>query len=243
MRRFALIFTLAALVFAPTPVVAQSDAPRVYSAFFKVDFPDIAAWIENYQQTEVPIYDALVEEGILTDYGLWVHDTGGEYNLRMNLVTENWDALGDFWDAYFERLPAGVMEEGGAMIRKHTDEIWVVATPPVAGGGGGAFIYESAWHIAYDQLEAYDANFEEYAAPVLEQAVEDGLITGWAKLAHDTGGPWNVELLYWMDSWDNADDLIARLTANREGMDPELMRSARAHEDHVWRSVPRTPGM
>jgi len=243
MRRFAFIVTLAALFVGPLPAEAQSDAPRVYSAYFKVDFPDIPAWIENYQTTEVPIFDALVEEGVLTDYGLWVHDTGGEYNLQMNMIAPSWDALGDFWDAYFERLPPEVMAEGSAMIRKHTDEIWTIATPPAEGGAGGAFIYESAWHIAYDQLEAYDEDFEQYAAPILEQAVADGLITGWAKLGHDTGGPWNVKLLYWMDSWDNADDLIARLGEGREGMDPEAMRSARAHEDHVWRSVPRTPGM
>lgn len=240
MRRLALLIPLLALGLPSQPLVAQSDAPRLYMSYFKVDFPDMPAWIESYQQHDVPLLEEMQEEGLITGFGLWAHDTGGEYNFVSVVATANWDSLGDFYDGYFARMPADALAGTMAMIRKHTDQIWVIANPPQ--GSNGPVVYEAAWNIEFDQLEAWEENFERVHRPVLEQAVEDGLITSWARLAHDTGGPWNMKYHYWMDDWDQADDLIERMIAAQEAANPEIMRAARGHEDHVWRVVPRTPG-
>jgi len=242
MRRFAFIVTLAALLFAPLPGAAQSDAPRVYISYLKLDFADMDAMIEGYQEVEVPVLDALVEEGILTGYGLATHDTGGEYNLRMVLATPNWDALGDFWDAYFARLPEDYVASVMSMIRGHTDEIWVIGEmAQVEGADPPGLLYESAWEIAYDQIEGWTADFDEYGRPALQRAMNQGLITGWVRLDHDTG-PWNVKYVYWLTEWDAYDDVAALLAEGRTEMDPEMMRAPMAHEDHIWRMVPTTGG-
>jgi hypothetical protein len=241
MRRFALFLAVVAMLSAPRLAVAQTDSPRVYIAYFKVDFTDLPAWIENYQEVETPILDGMVEEGILNGFGLTVHDTGGEYNLRMVLLTPDWGSIQDFWTAYYARMPEDALGRGESMIRQHTDEIWVMTeSNEVEGAGPSTLVYESAWHIAFDQLEEWNANFDRYSRPALQRAMDEGLISGWAKLDHDTGGPWNVKLIYWPTDWDDIDELIAMLVAGGEQMDPEAMRSALGHEDHVWRMVPRS---
>lgn len=239
MRRLALFLALVGTLCAPSLAIAQTDSPRVYIAYFKVDFTDLPAWIENYQEVETPILDGMVEEGILNGFGLTVHDTGGEYNLRMVLLTPDWGSIQDFWTAYYARMPEDAQASGGSMIRKHTDEIWVM-TEQEGGNAEQSLVYESAWSIAFDQLEQWNADFDRYSRPALQRAMDEGLISGWAKLDHDTGGPWNVKLIYWPTDWDTIDELIAMLVAGGEQMDPEAMRAALGHEDHIWRMVPRS---
>lgn len=96
--------------------------------------------------------------------------------------------------------------------------------------------------LTFDQLEECNANFDGYSRPALQRAMDEGLISGWAKLDHDTGGPWNVKLSYWPTDWDTIHELIAMLVAGGEQMDPEAMRAGLGHEDHIWRMVPG-PGM
>ncbi|MEJ2541065.1 MAG: hypothetical protein P8188_14020 [Gemmatimonadota bacterium] len=241
MRRLAILIPLLAIGLGPSPATSQSDAPRLYMSYFKVDFTDMPAWIESYQENDVPLLEAMVDEGLILGFGMWAHDTGGEYNLVSVVATADWNALGDFYDGYFSRIPPEAMTTTMPMIRKHTDEIWVIAHPRT-GNDTGTVVYESAWSVDFDQLEAWEADFERYTQPVLEQAVEDGLITDWARLTHDTGGPWNVKYHYWLNDWDDADELIQRIVEGQSQRDPDAMRAARAHEDHIWRVVPRTPG-
>ena len=241
MRRLALFLALLATLFAPSLATAQADGPRAYIAFFKVDFTDMAPWIQTYQEVEVPILEAMVDEGILDGFGLTVHDTGGEYDLRMVLLTPDWGSIRAFWAAYFTRMPEDAMARGASMIRKHTDEIWIFTeADQIQDAPPTTLVYESAWSIAYDQLEQWNADFERYSKPALQRAMDEGLITGWAKLDHDTGGPWNIKLIYWPTDWDTIDELIAMLIEGGEQMDPERMRAALGHEDNVWRTVPRS---
>lgn len=240
MRRLALLLATVSLLLAPNPTVAQSDSPRVYMMFFQVDFPDIPAWIEIHRQHEVPILDSLVEEGTLLAYDLWVHDTGGEYNVRYNFVAPNWDALGDFQEALYQRMDPGVWEKWFSMIRKHTDEIWAISASDIPEGGSmSPVVYESSFFVDFARQAEWNADFETYGRPALERAKDEGLIGAWAELHHDTGGPWNVKYVYWLDSWDAADDAFARMGEIQKelGRDPESGRMIRGHVDDVWRTV------
>ena len=64
MRRFTTLLTFSAALFAAAPISAQSDPPMVYMQSIKTDFSDMPAWIEYYQQHEVPVLEALVDEGL-----------------------------------------------------------------------------------------------------------------------------------------------------------------------------------
>ncbi len=150
MRRLALLLVAAALLLAPSPAAAQTDGPRVYAMYFQIDFPDIPAWIADYRQHEVPVLDSLVAEGTLQAYDLWVHDTGGEYNVRYNFVAPNWAALGDFQQALYQRMDPEVWETWFSMIQEHTDEIWAISDTDIPEGASASpVIYEASYLIDY----------------------------------------------------------------------------------------------
>ena len=239
MRRITMLLTFVALSAVPSCTSAQEAGDdRVYFSFLKVDFTDMAQWVSDYQTIEVPVFESMMEDGLINGFGLTTHDTGGEYNLRLVIRVPEWDALDDFWDAYFAALPEEYVAASMAKIRKHTDEIWVVGEmATVEDGPAPTHIYESAWDIAFDQLEAWAADFDQYAKPALQQAMDQGMITGWARLEHDTG-PWNVKYVYWLTDWDHADELNAMMGEARVDMDPERMRAARGHSDEIWGVVP-----
>lgn len=243
MRHLAPILLLAFALLAPRPVVAQSDQTRVYMMYFTVDIPDIPKWIENYQRHEVPLLDSLREEGRLMAYDVWVHDTGGQYNLKYNFVLSNWNAIGDFMDAYYARLDRTAVAEWFSMMREHTDEIWMIGDSHIPEGGSDSpVMYESSFFIDWAKQGQWGADFQKSGKPALEDAMQNGPLVAWAALHHDTGGPWNVKYVYWLESWDQIDDLLAMLgEARREaGIDMESARAIHSHADDVWRSVPRT---
>ena len=214
-----LLFALAALV-APNPTAAQSsDQPRVYEMYFKIDFPDVPTWVEFYQTHEVPVLEALVDEGILRDFDLWIHDTGGEFNVRYNIVAPNWDAIGDFVDAYYSRLDMEAMQEVVALAREHVDQIWAIGPNSFPEGWReeSSLVYESAYELDPAGAEEWNAEFLEYGQPALERAVEEGHIQAWAALGHDTGGPYNAKFVYWLEEWDQTDDALAFLAEARDG--------------------------
>jgi hypothetical protein len=242
MRRLVLSLLLlpALLLGAPNPATAQSDSPQVYMLYLTVDFADLPTWIENYQENEVPLLDSLVEEGTLMAYDLWVHDTGGGYNVRYNYVTPNWAAIGDFWDGYFARSGADEVEEWMSMVRDHQDEIWIIKDSNIPQGRSPSpVIYESSFHVAYSEQEAWGEDFAAHGKPALERAMEEGLIDAWAELVHNTGGVDNVRYIYWMESWDAIDDAVARIGEVRVelGQTMESARMIRGHSDNVWRAV------
>lgn len=237
-QRLIISLTAVLLLLASGPAAAQSDAPRVYTMFFQIDSPDTPAWLELHEQYEVPLLDSLVAEGALLSYDLWMHNTGGRYNLRYNFLTPSWNAIGDFQDAYYERLASGVWPQFLSMVREHTDEIWRVGDSygPEGGKPASPFVYESSYHVDYGRQAEWAADFDRYGKPALERAVEEGLIEGWAEMHHDTGGPWNVKLVYWLESWDAMDEALIRLAEIRtelgEGM--ESGRTIRRHADEIW---------
>lgn len=242
MRPLVLLLAAALLLVAPPRLAAQSDAPRVYEMYFQVGFADVPAWIEAHRQREVPLLDSLVAEGTLNGYAFWLHDTGGEYNVRYNFVVANWNGLGALFDAYYARLGADGMEEWLAMVDRHVDQIWMINDGNIPAAVADApVVYESSFEIDSGQQAQWNEDFAAHGKPALERAMEEGLITGWAELHHDTGGPSTVKYVYWLDSWDATDDAMARIAEIRTelGQEMESGRMIRSHSDNVWRTLPR----
>lgn len=236
---------------APNPAVAQSeesptppsDQLRVYEMYFKVDVTDLPAWVEFHQTHEAPVLKTLVEERILGGYQVWLHDTGGEYNVRYNLLTPNWDAIGDFVDAYYSRMDPAALEGAMSMVREHVDQIWVVGGRgfPPGWAEETSLVYEAAFQLDFAAGSQWNDDFVQYTRPALERAVEEGVIKAWVALGHDTGGPHNAKYLYYLEDWDQVDDALAFLNEVRVelGMTAESMAGLRGHTDEVWRLLPR----
>jgi hypothetical protein len=88
-------------------------------------------------------------------------------------------------------------------------------------------------------------SWNETAAPILNGAMEDGILGGWVREGHNTGGRYNWKVLYLFEEWDHIDDLFERLVSQLMA-DAELWqklgRMIAAHDDIIWTSVPE-PGM
>ncbi|UCC83802.1 MAG: hypothetical protein JSW46_02390, partial [Gemmatimonadota bacterium] len=69
-----------------------------------------------------------------------------------------------------------------------------------------------------------------------------GILGGWVRLGHHTGGPHNFKVLYMFDSWDDMDDLFQRALETMAEQHPDewarMSEMFQAHDDAIW--VPTT---
>lgn len=244
--RHAALALLAALLLPAADVSAQPNAPRVYSLNVKIDPADLSMWVEHYQRYDVPALEALVEEGDLLAFDLWIHHTGGEHSLRYNYIVPDFGAVAETGGRYMQRLaPGGAASFGSLMstIREMTDGIWYIGDSNLPDDRPESpYVYESAFQVEPAGLEQWKADFERYSRPGLERAMDEGLITAWARLDHSIGGPWNSKTLFWLDSWDAIDDVLELLgrTASELGAPSSGSAAVRGHTDMIWRQTPRS---
>ncbi len=106
-------------------------------------------------------------------------------------------------------------------------------------------MYDSSYQISFADMEEWNANWGQLVAPVLNQAMENGLLAGWATEGHNTGGRHNWKVLYFFDEWDHMDDLFGRLESAWMAEAALFERSAGmvdSHDDIIWTAVPVPTG-
>lgn len=246
MRLAALPVLLAATLLAPGVAHAQPDVPRVYMMNIKVDYADVPAWIEYHQKHEAAVLQALVDDGTLLAFDFWAHDTGGESNLRYNFVVPTFGAVAEVGAAFGQRADSATLAAFMAAVgtvREMTDEIWYIRDSNIPDGRSPSpYIYEMSFQVEPAAREQWKASFAKYQRPALERAMQEGLISAWAELEHSIGGPWNMRYVYWLKSWDSADDLFEFLdrTAQELGATMEGSDRVHGHTDVIWKPVGRS---
>ena len=236
-----------ALMVAPSDAAAQEteDEGLLYVANFKIAYSDLEEWIGIYHEHSVPVLQQLQEEGVITGWNKWQHSTGGEYNWRFVIFAEQWGQYDQFWEEYLGRMQersAEAFARANAMIQAHTDEVWSITginfPDPVP---ETAYLYESLWQIGFDELDEWNRIWSESVGPILDQAMEDGLLWGWVVLGHNTGGRYNWKALYFFEEWDDMDDMFGRvlgqLTSDAE-LRQQISSKIQAHDDVIWAAVP-----
>jgi hypothetical protein len=106
-------------------------------------------------------------------------------------------------------------------------------------------MYESLFQVSFSDMEEWNRIWSEKSVPYLDQAMEEGILSGWIVLGHNTGGRYNVKVLYFHDSWDEMDEFFeGHLGSLAE--DPEVWKSIGrmidAHDDVLWAAVPPPTG-
>jgi len=230
------------LVVAPSDAVAQDtdDEGLVYVAYFKVSYADLEEWIDIYHEHTLPILQQLQEEGVITNWGLQQHSTGGEYNLRFAILAEEWDKYDQFWGEYLGGLEERSEEASArwsAMIQDHNDEIWNITSQHFPDPAPEiAYLYDSLFQIGYDELDEWNRFWKETVGPILDQAMEDGILGGWVVEGHNTGGRYNWKVLYFFEEWDDMDDMFG-LVLGQIPSDAALWKQIQAHDDVIWAVV------
>lgn len=241
-----LLFPLAVLILAAgfeVQAQANSDPVFIYEAYYQVSPADMEAWNDQYFQYAVPLLTQLREEGKIQGWSHWQHQTGGsEYNVRFTVRTHDWPALGSFWSEYLERLqaatPADEWDASSRMIQAHSDEIWEVVEVNTRPGAEWAYMYAATYRYNFADMGEWNRTWNELAAPVIDQAMEEGLLGGWARLNHHTGGSHNYKVLYLFEDWDHIDDFFQRIMGRMAREHPEAAKAmgkmTMGHNDVIW---------
>jgi len=240
-----LILAAFAVLLLAAPVAAQEDpGAHVYLAYYKIGFEDLEEYLTIYQEAEVPLLNTLVEEGVIRGFGLQTHNVGGDYNLRFALRTDDWASMGDFWSKHLERYgeqQPRAFARANEMLLAHTDEIWDITSSNVPTGAQFAHMYDSKFQVAFSEMEAWNAAWDQVMVPMMDQAMADGVLGGWVIENHNTGGPDNWKIIYMFEEWDDIDDFFGRVlpAAMSNPRMLGLMGSAvQAHDDIIWDNVP-----
>lgn len=236
----------AVLIFVAAPLTAQESATEnfVYEAYYSVDGGGLEEWNRQYREYSVPVLEALVEEGLITGFGQARHHTGGDdYNIRFVVRTSDWASLGEFWGEYIPRLqeatPAAEWAAGARNVAKHRDEIWDIETVRFGEGEDDdvSHMYAASYLVNFEDMSEWNDIVSQVLAPVLDEAMQEGILVGWVELGHNTGGPHNKKLLYFVDDWDQLDDLFMKVGESRDGNETAWKRFGeinRAHDDNIW---------
>ena len=187
---------------------------------------------------------------MITGFGQARHHTGGdEYNIRFVVRTSDWTSLNSFWREYISRVvevtPADELASLFGSVAKHRDEIWDIEEVRFQelGDTDSSHMYAASYLVNFQDMSEWNELFDRLMAPVLNDAVEEGILAGWVKLDHNTGGPHNAKFLYFVDDWDRLDALFRKAGDAREGNADAWNRFSgltRAHDDNIWVPVSNT---
>lgn len=103
-----------------------------------------------------------------------------------------------------------------------------------------SYIYGTYFYCDVLGEDAADEAYKRRWAPVYEQAMKDGMITGWGYLKHHTGGKWrrvtyhtgpSVKAI--MAASEKMGDAIDKAWTDADNAFPA---ACKAHDDYVWQS-------
>lgn len=199
---------------------------------------------EIVKEFEAPVYNALVEEGVINGWGWLSHHTGGRWRRLLYYTNDTVDGLLDAQEAIgerFEGLDLGDEADRSDLCPAHDDYIWSVdlvgGDPDASRADAGLSVY-----IVCNESteERADELFESTYVPILDKLLADGKIASWSWLSHFVGGKYRR--LQSMTGADHKAILAARgelLDALYGGDEPdpaavEFNEICGSHSDYLW---------
>ena len=176
-----------------TDARATPGATRISIASHSVRFSDIPGFAALYRGTAVPIMETLVEDGMITGYGVWMHNTGGKYNLRWHLAGMEGTNFEQAWLRISSEIAAADPEAFEAFNRSilaHKDETWNIGLRNVESPGDAGYVYENLFQVNRADLSEWNQLWGD-VLPALDEAISDGLMRGYIVEEHNMGGEFN----------------------------------------------------
>lgn len=220
---------------------AEESTEYAYVADFKINYGDLMEWMDSHYENVVPVLNSLQEDGIITGWTTWQHNTGSDYNWRMVFNTSGWDNINNFWTEYYSRLPADAMSESMSMIEEHRDNIYVSGGYAYAEDVNIKYAYESQFHINFSDMEKWEEVWNGKMLPAIKSQMTADYSAGYFIGNHNTGGKYNRIQVYFFEEWDDIDDFNAALMGSMMS-NPEEWKTTGAmvqsHSDIIWELVP-----
>ena len=215
------------------------QSERINFALNNLRYSGIPGFIKLYRDAAVPIMETLVEDGMITNYGAWMHNTGGKYNIRWHLAGMAGTNFEEAWTAIISGMgeaDAEALEDFNRNIMNHKDETWSLGRRNVEAPGDAAYVYENLFKVNRADLSEWSALWDDVLTQ-LDGSVSDGLMRGYIVEEHNMGGDFNWKLVVFFDSWDIIDDAQAVFFQHLP-LNQRIWHLAIAHKDELWQKFP-----
>ena len=215
------------------------ESERISIASHSVRFSDIPGFAALYRGAAVPIMETLVEDGLITGFGVWMHNTGGKYNLRWHLLGMEGTDFEQAWLRITSEIAAtdpGALEAFNRSILAHKDETWNIGLRNVESPRDAGYVYENLFQVNRADLSEWNQLWGD-VLPALDEAISDGLMRGYIVEEHNMGGEFNWKINVFFDDWDTIDDAQVVFFENIP-LDHPIWTMALAHKDELWQRLP-----
>ena len=172
----------------------EDDGPvaYTYSTYHICDISTQTQMDDVIEQYDKPVLDKAVEDGRMTGWGYYAHMTGGHWRRLQYHSASTVEALLENQETIFGEIYGDNEEAGQARSNAcatHDDYIWAVIDGSGPGDGEAPASSLSVYYVCdFTREEEADEIVAANFAPVLNQMVEDGKLSGWGWLAHRVGG-------------------------------------------------------
>jgi hypothetical protein len=199
---------------------------------------------EIVKEFEAPVYNKLVEEGVINGWGWLSHHTGGLWRRAFFYQHETVNGLLDAqaeMQKRFDAMDIGDEADRSDLCGAHDDYIWAADLTSGGPGESRAPAGLSVYYVCTESMEERaDELFESTFVPLLDKAVADGKLAAWGWLSHFIGGKYRR--LQSMTGADHKAVLAARddlLEALYGGDEPnaaavEFNEICGSHTDYMW---------
>jgi hypothetical protein len=241
MRKTLLVACMACL-FGASQAVAQDSQVKMTLSYFQCDWPETLKWVSAMDSLSLPIWQEVVDEGLLGGQGVLVHDFAGYENVII------WRA-----GSSVEQIRSGLDEIGRRYQERHLD------APPLGcglhrdaiftmGPSTGTFREDdettvvSHFKCDFAKLGDISAAIDSTLLPIAKELTDEGYFGNWGFLFHDWAGDENI--VQYRSASDKESFFVANAEFNkrfaeRHG-DYDPFMGCNAHKDEFFRRGPRT---
>jgi hypothetical protein len=235
-------------VLASTVQAQEAEKPSVftYATYFYCDVSGQDRVDEIVKTQDAPVYDKMVEEGLILGWGWLSHHTGGKWRrisyYQAPSVAALLDAQAEMQKRFADRGDSD--RDFGVICNAHEDYIWEVES-----GSSGKERGEAGFSVYYrcdeSKEERADEIFAKDFAPIFDKYVAAGKLSSWGWSSHWVGGAFRR--LQTMTASDHKTLLAARaelideMYADENEAGKEFNAICGSHSDYMWDIELETP--
>ena len=192
-----------------------------------------------------PILDAMVDEGLIYNWGILTHNWGDEWNWNWYMFTKDHASFVTAWNEFVRRMGEEhpeAMQEFLQYTQAHKDNMYSVrhfrGRQLAEGEEPPRFLMSNQSMINQADVGTINALMDSISVPILDAMLEEKLIYSWGDLRHGWGDEWNVS--WYITTKDHASfvtawgELIRRVSEAHPGAFQEMGQYVQAHKDNLY---------
>ncbi len=251
MKAASTLLALILLATAPGTLKAQDSLATADVPGFlmfnqnMVPGPDMGTVNQLADSLMRPILDAMVDEGVIYNWGILTHRWGDEWNWNWYMFTKDHASFVSAWNQFVERASKANPGSLGQIFRHttaHKDNTFGVrhfkSRELAEGEEPARFLMLNQSMVQQKDLGAVNALVDSVSVPILDAMVDEGLIYFWGAINHSWGDEWNVN--WYMGTKDHGSfvtawgEFLKRVGQKYPGVMAEFSKYIQAHKDNLY---------